>query len=128
DLYHNGIEPSGIHALSLAGWLTRLESLRLGGNRIGAEGARLLACRPGPWALRSLELSSTALEAEGVEVLLKGGVFSGLEELKLDNNFLDTPAAQALARFDWPGHPPWLDLRHNRFSETDKALLRDRFA
>lgn len=127
DLSHNGIGPSGVHGLSLAGWLAGLQWLHLGGNAFGAEGARLLARRAGPWALRSLELSSTGLRSEGLEALLGGGMFAGLEELYLADNALDAAAARALAAYAWPASLGWLDLRHNRFSEQDKALLRERF-
>jgi uncharacterized protein (TIGR02996 family) len=153
NLSGNGIGGPGLRALAESDNLANLRSLHLGGNFIGADSVRALADSEHMRKLSCLDLSDAFLEEDGARalassanlarlttLLLKknllgdGGAralaqsprLSRLTTLDLNDNRIGKAGAEALASASWRRMRS-LDLRGNVFTDTQEALLRERF-
>ncbi|QDU93615.1 TIGR02996 domain-containing protein [Lignipirellula cremea] len=107
----------------------RLTRLDLGVNRIGPEGARMLAASPllASCSLRHLALPLNQLEAAGVEHLNRCRSLRGLESLDLSSNKIRAEALRSLVKADWFGELRTLAFRGNQIENWDAfaSFLQD---
>ena len=154
DAAENGMGGPGLSALATSGNLDGLHALRLGGNFIGVYSVRALAESPHLIGLTSLDLSDACLEEDAARVLASSPNFGRLHRLVLNKNLLGDAGARALAQSPHLQRLTELDLRDNRigkagaealaaskcwrrlrkldlranvFTDTQEALLRERF-
>jgi hypothetical protein len=74
-----------------------------------------------------LRLAHSRLGDEGVRALANSPYLTRLQELSLDGNELDSPAAQALLDSPWLNRVRRLGLRGSYFSSNEQEQLRARF-
>ncbi|HZV05496.1 MAG TPA: TIGR02996 domain-containing protein [Gemmataceae bacterium] len=149
----NGIGGPGLKALAASANLDQLRMLDLGANFIGGDTVRLLAESPHLCNLAQLDLSDAYLEEEsaralassanlarlrtlhlkknllgdgGARALAQSPRLSRLTKLDLNDNRIGKAGAEALAAASWRRMRS-LDLRGNVFTDTQEALLRNRF-
>lgn len=154
DVAQNGIGGPGLNALSASDNLGRVRSLHVAGNFIGGDSVRALAESPHLGGLTSLDLSDACLEEDAARVLASSASFARLDRLVLNKNLLGDGGARALAQSPHLQRLTELDLRDNRigkagaealaaskfwrrlrkldlranvFTDTQEALLRERF-
>ncbi len=153
NLSGDGIGGPGLKALAESANLDQLRSLYLTSNFIGADGVRDLAESEHLRKLTCLDLSDAFLEEDSARILASSANLARLRTLLLNKNLLSDGGAKALAqsphltrlaaldlndnRIGKAGAEalaaaPWrsmrnLDLRGNVFTETQEALLRERF-
>ncbi len=125
DLGNNAIGRAGLAALLPA--LERLEELaelRLDGNALGDEGARLLASSPVVRRLRRLSLGSNGLTTEGLRPLLDALGPGRLTELHLYSNALGVGGLRLLE--GWPGRERLATLlvQGNNVRDAESELYR----
>jgi uncharacterized protein (TIGR02996 family) len=103
--------------------LNALNSLDLGENVLGVEGAALLGdCRLD--GLSILGLAENSLGDRGVRALLEGLLLAGVRELDLGRNSITDDGLGYLARSPRTAHLTVLDLQHNAVSDNGvRALL-----
>jgi uncharacterized protein (TIGR02996 family) len=93
-------------------WVEHLRVLILDRNRIGDDGARLIAECPRLAGLRRLDLSGCAIGAPGIQALAASPHLGCLNWLDLSNNYHDGAlTAPALAAAPHLRNLSWLDLR-----------------
>jgi uncharacterized protein (TIGR02996 family) len=149
----NGIGGPGLKALAASANLDQLRTLDLASNFIGADSVRALAESDHLRNLARLDLSDAYLEEESARALASAANFSQLRELllqknqlgdggaralaqsphlrrlihlDLNDNRIGKAGAEALAAATWPRMRS-LDVRRNVFTDTQEALLRQRF-
>lgn len=154
NLAGNGIGGPGLQSLAASANLGQLRTLNLAGNFIGAASVRALAESPHLSRLSSLDLGDASLDEDSTRALAGSANLARLRTLLLPKNLLGDGGARALAqsphltrlttlnlhdnRIGKAGAealaaaPHWrhlrkLDLRGNVFTDTQEALLRDRF-
>jgi uncharacterized protein (TIGR02996 family) len=154
DLEGNGIGGPGLKALVESANLAGLRTLNLASNFIGADSVRLLTQSAHLRNLSRLNLSDAFLEAEsgpllasssnlarlttlllkknllgdgGVKALAQSPHLTRLAALDLNDNRIGKAGAEALAAASSWRRIRSLDLRGNVFTQTQEALLRDRF-
>jgi uncharacterized protein (TIGR02996 family) len=153
SLAGNGIGGPGLKALVESPNIAQLRSLDLGGNFIGGDTVRALAESAAMRHLTRLDLSDSFLEEESARALASSASLERLTTLLLKKNLLGDSGARALAqsqhltclttldlndnRIGKAGAEAlaaasWrrmrtLDLRGNVFTDTQEALLRQRF-
>ncbi|HWG46152.1 MAG TPA: TIGR02996 domain-containing protein [Gemmataceae bacterium] len=155
DLARNGIGGPGLQALAESPNLQHVTMLNLAANFIGADSVRALAESGHLSRLSWLDLSDACLDETSARVLASSANLARLATLLLQKNQLGDAGAKALAqsphlqrlatldlndnRIGKAGAealavaPSWrrmrkLDLRGNVFTDTQEALLRERFA
>lgn len=94
-LSNDRLSSVGLEPLSQAGWFTRLEKLVLVHHDLGPDAAHVLAATRFK-KLRSLVLSSNRIGDEGAVVLARGQHFSKLEALWLTSNRIGVAGVEAL--------------------------------
>ena len=154
DVAQNGIGGPGLKALAGSANLARVRKLDLAGNFIGADSVRALAESPHLGGLTSLDLGDACLEEDAARALASSASFARLNRLVLNKNLLGDGGARALAQSPHLQRLTELDLRDNRigkagaealaaskfwrrlrkldlranvFTDTQEALLRERF-
>jgi uncharacterized protein (TIGR02996 family) len=153
NLKGNGIGGPGLNALAESENLADLRSLHLGSNFIGADSMRALAESPYLRKLTCLDLSDAVLEEDCARALASSANLARLRTLLLKKNLLGDGGAKALAQSPYLARlttldlndnrigkagaealaaAPWrrmrsIDLRGNVFTDTQEALLRNRF-
>lgn len=122
-----GLDPLGLHALSLQGCglgpgdlrplvdaatarLLELQSLELADNELGDDGIERLATSRFA-ALRHLDLTGNAINDDGLAALAEGAVLESIESLRLGRNEFEARGGSALASSE--------QLRHLRALEID---------
>jgi len=153
-LARNDMGGPGLKALAASANLSHLATLNLAGNFIGPDNVQALAQSPSLSRLRLLDLSDAHLEGDSAHVLAASGNWERLTTLLLQTNQLGDAGAKALAQSPYlkqlmtldlndnrigkagaealAAAPSWrrlrkLDLRANVFTDTQEALLRQRF-
>jgi uncharacterized protein (TIGR02996 family) len=153
DVSGNGIGGPGRKALVESGNLDHLRTLRLASNFIGVDSVRALAESAHLRNLTCLDLSDVFLEQDsaralassanltrlrtlllkknllgdgGAKALAQSPHLARLTTLDLNDNRIGKAGAEALAAASWRRMRS-LDLRGNVFTDTQEALLRDRF-
>ncbi len=81
-----------------APWMAHLESLNVGGNKVGANGAAALATSPNLARLRSLALHSNVLEDAGVRAFATGTTLGRCLSLYFTANRVTDEGVRALAQ------------------------------
>lgn len=154
DVAQNGMGGPGLSALVTSGNLDGVHALRVGGNFIGVSSVRALTESPHLSGLTSLDLSDACLEEDAARALASSASFARLDRLVLNKNLLGDGGARALAQSPHLQRLTELDLRDNRigkagaealaasklwrrlrkldlranvFTDTQEALLRERF-
>jgi uncharacterized protein (TIGR02996 family) len=103
--------------------LRRLRALHLTGCAIGDEGVELLAKASVLTGLQTLRLGANAVTDYGVEALVDSGNFQQLQALVLRDNLIGDPGAQLLARAkSWP-RLQCLDLSDNLIGDDGLQSL-----
>jgi uncharacterized protein (TIGR02996 family) len=153
NLDGNGIGGPGLKALAESANLDRLRTLGLAGNFIGADSVRALADSAYLRHLTYLDLSDAFLEEDSARSLASSANLARLRTLLLKKNLLGDGGAKALAQSPYLARLTTLDLNDNRigkagaealaaaawrwirsldlrgnvFTDTQEALLRNRF-
>jgi uncharacterized protein (TIGR02996 family) len=153
NLAGNGIGGPGLKALAGSANLDRVGILHLGGNFIGAESVRALAESAHLRNLTFLDLSDASLEEDSARILSSSANLARLKTLLLNKNLLGDGGAKALTQSPHLSRLSTLDLNDNRigkagadalataswrrmrsldlcgnvFTDTQEALLRNRF-
>lgn len=94
DVSNNWIDAEGMKALLQSPHFGSVVDLRLAGNRVGDEGAQLLAARD--WSLTSLDLAGCQITDEGALVLANAPWVERLEELDMTSNSITDKAKKKL--------------------------------
>jgi uncharacterized protein (TIGR02996 family) len=153
-LAQNAIGGPGLKALAGSADLARVRKLDLAGNFIGGDSVRALAESTRLSGLTCLDLSDACLEEDAARALAASANFARLHRLVLNKNLLgdggvralaQSPHLQRLSELDLRDNrigkagaealaasKSWrrlrtLDLRANVFTDTQEALLRERF-
>ena len=154
ELAGNGIGGPGLQALAASSNLDGVRTLNLASNFIGADSVRALAESPHPARLSLLNLGDAYLEEDsaralagsanlvrlrtlllpknqlgdgGARALAQSPHLKQLITLDLHENRIGKAGAEALAAAPYGRRLRRLDLRGNVFTDTQEALLRDRF-
>ena len=132
----SGLPPSRPDAMSLADFtgllasplVGRLHRLDLGANRLGCNGAEIIADAPNLANLRELNLSLCHLGDTGAAALAKSARLDRLRVLELRSNQLTDAGAKALAEGPGLGGLRVLDVRFNdRMGNAGREALLGRF-
>src|SRR5262249_4762903 len=117
------VPPVLVPTLMASPFLTRLRSLSLAHNHIGARGARCLGNCPHLGGLTALNLTHCRVGDAGLRALLSSPYLVGLAALDLWNNDLSEASAHLLAlrRLDY------LSVGCNPLGEQGGRVLRERF-
>jgi uncharacterized protein (TIGR02996 family) len=153
DVSGNGIGGPGLKALADSANLDPLRTLGLASNFIGADSVRVLADSTHLRHLTCLDLSDAFLEEDsaralassanlarlrtlllkknllgdgGIKALVQSPHLARLTTLDLNDNRIGKAGAEALAAASWRRMRN-LDLRGNVFTDTQEALLRNRY-
>ena len=97
DVSDNGITADGMKWSDDCLFAEHLTALNLNGNRIGKEGCEKLV-NSGLTNMKRLYLRSNRILEEGFGRLLGSPLFSGLEELQLDENYLSGPSCSLFSQ------------------------------
>jgi uncharacterized protein (TIGR02996 family) len=142
----NQIGPAGVSAL---GSLASLDTLYLGNNPLGSEGALNLArsplwhrlqalslfgCRIGDMGLvalaeaglarlTSLDLAENGIGSTGIASLARSPLAANLTELDLTGNVIGDAGAQELAESPHLSNLRWLDLQDNDLTDVGATVL-----
>ena len=127
ELRRNELTRAGLGRLCSSGTLAALRELGAGLNYVGAphDGE---APAPGVVALRSLDLSETGLDAEGVREVIRLPGLMNLERLDLGRNQAGNAGASLLANWSGASSLRFLQLAGNRIGDDGaRALARSRY-
>lgn len=113
SVIHAGITSEGLAAIFAAPFASKLLSLDLHDNPLGAAGAQLFATEERLRALQNLNLRKTYLHAEGARVLSTARGLSTVKTLDLGCDYLRPEGAAALARNTAFPALKWLGLTYN---------------
>ena len=122
-LQRTSISHVGLGSLLDAGVAARLSSLALPDNRIGPDGATMLAAREDLGCLRALNLGRNHLLTIGAQQLAKARSLSGLQRLELEYNFIGARGALALSESTALTSLVDLGLAYNYVGDDGAAAL-----
>ncbi len=119
------VGPAGL-ACILENWsdqLVKIKRLNLGGNKIGDEGAALLAQSECFSKLQWLELGGNDINAEGIKALIKSPVLKKLKTLNLYRNWLKDEGAKFIASENELEKLEEMDLAQNEICDEGVIAL-----
>jgi uncharacterized protein (TIGR02996 family) len=125
-LASNFIGADSVRALAESTHLQNLTFLDLGDAFLEEDSARILASAPNLARLTTLLLEKNLLGDSGAKALAQSPNLTRLATLDLNDNRIGKAGAEVLAAASWRRMRS-LDLRGNVFTDTQEALLRDRF-
>lgn len=125
-LASNFIGSDSVRALTESAHLHHLISLDLGDAFLEEDSARVLASSANLARLRTLLLKKNLLGDGGARALAQSPHLARLTRLDLNDNRIGKAGAEALAAASWRRMRS-LDLRGNVFTDTQEALLQQRF-
>ena len=103
--------------------LSNLKRLNLGGNRIGNEGAKLLAESPVFSKLQWLELGGNDLGPEGIRSICRSTTLIKLKTLNLYRNLIKNEGAKFFAEENCLNQLEELDLAQNEIGDDGLMSL-----
>ncbi len=125
-LASNFIGADSVRALAESEHLRNLTCLDLSDASLEEDSARALAASKNLARLRTLLLKKNLLGDGGARALAQSPHLTRLTALDLNDNRIGKAGAEALAAATWRRMRS-LDLRGNVFTDTQEALLRNRF-
>lgn len=126
QLAGNFIGADSVRALAESTHLRKLTCLNLSEASVEEESARILAASANLARLTTLLLQKNRLGDGGAKALAQSPHLARLTTLDLSDNRIGKAGAEALAAASWQRMRN-LDLRGNVFTDTEEALLRNRF-